>query len=223
MRVLVVEDSARLSALISRLLTDNGFAVDMAETGDAAEAALDVASYDIVLLDLTLPDADGLAVLRKMRQGGCKAPVIVVTARSEVVQRVQLLDAGADDYLVKPFSLDELLARVRAVLRRPAQMTDDTLSAANVSLEMKSMTLTIDGAGVEISRRELSVLETLLRNLGRLVPKQKLADAIYSFDDEVTPNAVEAAVSRLRRRLQAHGAAISITSMRGLGYVLTDA
>ncbi|MBS0559584.1 MAG: response regulator transcription factor [Proteobacteria bacterium] len=222
MRVLVIEDNPRLSAVVAKLLADHGFAVDTAADGEEAEAALRIASYDVVLLDLTLPDTEGLALLRRMRAEKIMAPVIVVTARSEVVQRVQLLDAGADDYLVKPFSMDELLARVRAMLRRPAHMADDILSAGNVSLETKSLTLTIDGVTVDAPRREIGVLETLLRNLGRLVAKQKLADAVYSLDNEVTPNAVEVAVSRLRKRLQTHGAAVSITAMRGLGYVLTD-
>jgi len=222
MRILVVEDNERLSSVIAKLLADGGFAVDVAPDGDSALAALRLAGYDLVLLDLTLPGIDGLAVLRRMRSDHLATPVVVVTARSEVVQRVQLLDAGADDYLVKPFSMDELIARVRAVLRRPAHMADDVLSAGNVSLETKSLTLTIGGVGVEASRREIGVLETLLRNLGRLVAKRKLADAVYSFDQEFTPNAVEVAVSRLRKRLQAHDAAVSITAMRGLGYVLTD-
>jgi len=139
-----------------------------------------------------------------------------------VMQRVELLNTGADDYLVKPFSLDELLARIRAVLRRPAHIAVDRLSAGNISLETGTLTLEVGGQAVEIPRRELGVLETLLRSLGRLVPKRKLSEAIYSFDDEVTPNAVEAAVSRLRRRLQSHGATVSITAMRGLGYVMTD-
>jgi DNA-binding response OmpR family regulator len=220
MRLLVVEDNKQLASLITKLLDENGFTVDAVETVDAALAALDTATYSLILLDLSLPGGDGTDILRAVRRRGQGIPVLVATARADVMQRVHTLNQGADDYLVKPFSLDELLARVRALLRRPSQLAETVLTAGNIALDTNSLTLTVAHGLVEMPRRELGVLATLLRQRGRLVTKQQLTDAIYSFDDEVTPNAVEAVVSRLRRRLEAHGATISVTAMRGLGYIL---
>jgi len=174
------------------------------------------------VLDLTLPDGDGRALLRALRRRGEGVPVLVATARSDLLQRVNTLDEGADDYLVKPFSPDELLARVRALLRRPRLALDTVLTSGNVALDTASMAVSIDGAPVEMPRREVSVLAVLLREQGRLVPRRALEDAIYSLDDEVTPNALEAAVSRVRRRLEQQGASVALTAMRGLGYILAE-
>jgi DNA-binding response OmpR family regulator len=220
MRLLVVEDNKRLLSLITKLLDENGFTVDAVETVDTALAALDAATYNLILLDLSLPGGDGADILKAVRRRGQGTPVLVATARADVTQRVQTLNQGADDYLVKPFSFDELLAWVRALLRRPPQLAESVLTAGNITLDTSSLTLTVADGPVEMPRRELGVLATLLRQHGRLVTKQQLTDAIYSFDDEVTPNAVEAAISRLRRRLETHGATISVTAMRGLGYIL---
>lgn len=220
MRLLIVEDNERIAGITGKLLEENAFAVDRVGCLADALAALNVAEYDLILLDLSLPDGDGAGVLRVVRERGCGTPVIVMTARADVVQRVQTLDQGADDYLVKPFSLDELLARVRAVLRRPRQVSSTVLSAGNVALDTTALTLTVSGTPVEISRREIGVLTALMSRQGRLLPKQQLADAVYSFDQDVTPNAIEAAVSRLRRRLEVAGATVTITAMRGLGYIL---
>jgi two-component system OmpR family response regulator len=221
-RLLIVEDNERLAALIAKLLADHAFAVDRVATVDAALAALEVAEYDLILLDLTLPDGEGADVLRRVRQRGHGTPVLVMTARADVVQRVHTLDEGADDYVVKPVSLEELLARVRALLRRPRQIAGSVLSVGNVMLDAAALTLTIGGRPVEIPRRELGVLLALMTSHGRLLAKQKLTDAVYSFDQDVTPNAMEAVISRLRRRLDAHGATVMITAMRGLGYILTE-
>ena len=220
MRLLIVEDNERLATLVSRLLSEQAFAVDTVASVDAALAALAVATYDLVLLDLALPDGEGADVLRAIRDRGHGTPVLVATARGEVEQRVRMLDLGADDYLVKPFSFDELLARVRALLRRPRQIADPMLSAGNIRLDTAALTLWVNDQPVETPRRELGVLAALMRSQGRLLPRQKLTDSVYSFDNEVTPNAIEAAVSRLRRRLEAHGANVTVTAMRGLGYIL---
>jgi DNA-binding response OmpR family regulator len=222
MRLLVVEDNAKLAALLTKLLGDRAYAVDNVASIEEARAALGTAKYDLILLDLALPDGDGREILRALRGSGRGVPVLVATARADVTQRVKALDEGADDYLVKPFSLDELLARVRALLRRPPQTMKTILASGNVTLDTASLALAVGGQAIEAPRRELSVLTVLLRNEGRLVTRGKLEEAIYSFDDEVTPNAMEAAVSRLRRRLEAHGASVTVTAMRGLGYVLAD-
>ena len=220
MRLLVVEDNPRLAGLIAKQLSDHAFAVDIAPTSDEARAALDSAEYDAVLLDLSLPDADGGDLLRAMRKKGNTVPVIVATARAEVGERVEKLNQGADDYLVKPFSLDELLARIRAVLRRPRQTIGTVLKAGNVALDTSKYVVTIAGEQVDLPRRELGLLESLMRQQGRPLRREKLLDSLYSFDAEVTPNALEAAVSRLRRRLEAHDASITVVAMRGLGYIL---
>ncbi|MDR3401553.1 MAG: response regulator transcription factor [Chthoniobacter sp.] len=221
MRLLVVEDNLRLAALMAKLLADNLFAVDVVETVEEAQAALKVVDYDLVLLDLSLPDGDGTEILRSLRRAGVGTRVLVATARADVVGRVEALNDGADDYLVKPFSLDELLARIRALLRRPPATAQQVLSAGRLALDTVSLTLSVDGEVVPLPRRELCVLMLLLANQGRMVPKRKIEDDTYSFDCEVTPNAIEAAVSRLRRRLASLDAAVTITAMRGLGYILT--
>ena len=222
MRLLIVEDNEKLAALMAKLLAENVYSVDLVETIDEARAAIAIVEYDLILLDLSLPDGDGGEILRSLRRAGRATRIMVATARADVVQRVETLNDGADDYLVKPFSLDELLARIRALLRRPAETKQAVLAAGRLTLDIASLTLRVTGQVTPLPRRELGVLVTLLRNRGRLVPRRKLEDAVYSFDNEVTPNAIEAAVSRLRRRLDSLDAAVTITAMRGVGYILAE-
>jgi DNA-binding response OmpR family regulator len=222
LRVLLVEDNAKFAGLLEKLLTENGYAVDVVPTVERAAAALGAAHYVLVLLDLSLPDGDGREILRRLRRGAKGTMVLVTTARGAVVDRVETLDAGADDYLVKPFSPEELLARVRALLRRPTQIVPNILSAGNLALDTASLTLTVEGRPVELPRREMSVLAELLMHRGRVLRREQLEEAVYPFDTEVTPNAIEAAISRLRRRLEAAGAQVSVTAMRGIGYVLAE-
>ncbi|MDE2110146.1 MAG: response regulator transcription factor [Alphaproteobacteria bacterium] len=222
MRLLVIEDNVRLAALMAQLMVDNGQTADVAGSLEEARAALSLVDYDIVLLDLSLPDGDGRDILNAIRQSQRNAFVLVVTARGDVVNRVQVLNAGADDYIVKPFSDDELIARVRALGRRPRQIRDDVLSAGNLRLDTGSLTLTVSGRAVTIPRRELSVLSALLSQQGKVLRREKLDKAVYSLGSEVSDNAVEAAVSRLRRRLEGAGATVDIVAMRGIGYILTE-
>lgn len=222
MRLLVVEDNRKLAAIIAKLLAENLYSVDTVETVDEAHAAVELVDYDVILLDLTLPDGDGGEILRSLRRAGRATRILVATARADVVQRVETLNDGADDYLVKPFSLDELLARIRALLRRPRETKQTVLAAGRLTLDTASLTLRVTGQVMPLPRRELGVLVTLLSNQGRLVPRRKLEEAVYSFDNEVTPNAIEAAVSRLRRRLDGLDAAVTITAMRGVGYILAE-
>lgn len=222
MRLLVVEDNEKLSALMKKLLSESGFAVDAVATADAAMSALDVTAYDLIVLDLSLPDKDGIEILRALRRKGQATPVLIATARGEVTQRVQLLNLGADDYIVKPFSLDELLARVRALLRRPKEIASSVVKLGNLTVDASEMVARVKKQPIDLSRQEFAVLATLLAAKGKLTPKQRLEDAIYSFESEVTPNAIEAAVSRLRKRLDAQGATVEIVAMRGLGYILRE-
>ena len=221
-RLMVVEDNRRLAAVMADILRGGGLAVDVAGSVAEAEELLRAPDYDLVLLDLALPDGDGASLLRAMRRRGIEIPVLVTTARGEVVDRVELLNAGADDYLVKPFSLDELLARARALLRRPRRAERDVLGLGNISLDTTAQVFTVAGNAVDITRLEFRILATLLMNRGALVPRARLEQAVYSVDAEVTPNAIEVAISRLRRRLAASGADVAITAMRGLGYAITE-
>lgn len=222
MRLLIVEDNERLASLMVKLVTDSGQTADAVSGIEEARAALAVVDYDIVLLDLSLPDGDGRDILNAIRQSQNNVYVIVVTARGDVVSRVQALNAGADDYIVKPFSDDELIARIRAVGRRTRQIRDEILSAGNISLNTDSLTLTVAGRIVAIPRRELCVLSALMGRQGRVLRKEKLEQAVYSLDQEVTANAVEAVISRLRRRLDAEGATVDLVAMRGIGYLLAE-
>ena len=222
MRLLVVEDNQKLAKLMTGLLAENMFAVDTVSSVEEARASVEVVDYDLILLDLSLPDGDGVEMLRSLRRAGKATRILVVTARADVVQRVDALNDGADDYLVKQFSLDELLARIRALLRRPSATVAPVLSAGKLTLDTSSLTLRVGGEVTPLPRRELGVLVSLLSHQGRLVSRRKLEEAVYSFDNEVTPNATEAAVSRLRRRLDGLKADVTITAMRGLGYILSE-
>ncbi len=222
MRLLIVEDNARLAALMARLMTDNGHAVDIAGSVDEARAAIRLADHDVIVLDLSLPDGNGRDVLNAIRKSKNNALVLVVTAQGDLVSRVQALNAGADDYIVKPVDDDELIARVRALGRRARQVSEESLTAGNVCLDTVSLTLTIDGRIVGIPPGELRALSVLMAQQGQVLRREKLENAVYSFDNEVTVNAVEATVSRLRRRLDAAHATVEVVAMRGIGYVLVE-
>lgn len=222
MKLLVVEDNARLSGVMSKLLRDAGMTADIVGTLVDARAALAMGGYDLVLLDLALPDGNGLSLMQEMRARKDQTPILVATASGDVSERVRLLNAGADDYLVKPFNFDELLARIRAVLRRPRATTPDLLCAGNIELDPQSQTCRIGGGTTELSRLETMVLAALMAHQGKLLPKARLEQAIYSHDDIVTPNALEALVSRLRKRLDTAGASHTVSAMRGLGYYLAQ-
>ena len=222
MRILLVEDNDRLAELIGKGLRAGGFAVDSFPTLADAEAALASVDYQVVILDLGLPDGDGLTLLKNARQRGLSTPFLVLTARDGVEHRVMGLNAGADDYVLKPFAMEELLARVRALLRRPGQALGVQLVCGKVCLDTVSREFTVDGVLVPIPRRETDMLEQLLRRSGRVVPKPALEDGLYSFDDEVSSNSVEVLMSRLRKRLQQADAGVSIHTLRGVGYMLAE-
>ncbi|WP_225008082.1 response regulator transcription factor [Novosphingobium percolationis] len=222
MRLLVVEDSGRLASLMAKLLTDSGHVVDVAENLEMAHAAIELVEYEVVILDLSLPDGDGREILDSLRRSKRDALVLVATARGDVVSRVQALDAGADDYVVKPVDGDELIARVRALGRRAKQIQSEQLTFGNVCLDAASLTLTVEDRLVGISPRELNALLVLMRHQGQVLRRDRLEQALYAFDSEVTENATEATISRLRRRLDSSGANIEIVAMRGIGYVLTE-
>lgn len=220
MRLLLVEDNPRLGEAIADGLVREGFALDWRRSLEEAFEARDLAAYDLVLLDLGLPDGDGLDFVRRLRRDRDPTPVLILTARGELGDRVKGLDLGADDYLVKPFEVPELAARCRALLRRPGATLGVVLSVGNLALDTTTRTLSVAGAPIQVQRRETALAEQLLRRAGQVVTKSALEGQIYAMDAEVTPNALEAVVSRLRRHLSAAGADVELKTVHGVGYAL---
>ena len=222
MRLLVIEDEDRLAGILKSKLGDVGFTVDIAGSTADANAAIELVNYDAAVLDLGLPDGDGLAVVATARGIGKTLPILILTARDAVEDRVAGLNAGADDYLTKPFALDELIARIKALLRRPGGVLGITLEAGNLRLDTVGRELTVAGRRVHLSRRELAILEQLLRRFGRTVPKAVLEDKLYGIDEEPDSNTIPVHVHHLRRQLQAAGANLAIHTIRGVGYILAE-
>ena len=223
MRVLLIEDNRRLAGFIASGLRSAGFLVDALDNAADGEAALRGVDYDVLILDLGLPDRDGLDLLGDLRRRGVRVPVLVLTARDDVSDRVKGLDVGADDYLLKPFALEELAARLRALLRRPSDTLSSVVAIANLRFDVLTRELRIDGTPAALPRRESDVLEILARRVGRVVPKRILDEKIYGFGEDVSVNSIEASVSRLRRDLKRLGAAVTIRTFRGIGYLLEGA
>lgn len=221
MRLLVVEDNRRLCEYVGEALRARGFAVDAVGSGGDADAAIATTAYDAIILDLGLPDMDGIAWLSAVRSRLKQMPVLILTARDGVENLVTGLNAGADDYLRKPFELEELIARIRALLRRPGHVLGVQLMHGNVSLNTNTRELTVNGAPVDLGRRECGALELLLRRADRVVSKAAIEEAIYGFGEEVASNAIEVLIHRLRKRMQQAGADIQIHTLRGVGYMLT--
>jgi len=222
MRLLVIEDEDRLSGILKSKLDEAGFAVDIAGSAADAEAALELINYDVAILDLGLPDGDGLAVLAAARRLGKTLPILILTARDAVEDRVSGLNAGADDYLTKPFALTALIARIKALLRRPGGVLGITLHAGNVRLDTVGRDLTVTETPVNLSRRELAILEQMMRRFGRIVPKAVLEEKLYGIDEEPDSNPIPVHVHHLRRQLQAANASLAIHTIRGVGYILTE-
>ena len=220
MRALLVEDQAVLADLVAANLRRSSFAVDAAGTLDEAQGALATTRYDIILLDLRLPDGDGFELIRALRRKRDSTPIIVITARDRLNDRVEGLNLGADDYLVKPFAHEELLARVQAVLRRPKAAVEAELSLANLTVGMEAAEVSIAAKWVEVPRRELAVLRLLMRRAGRAVSRESLENGMYDDSREIESNALEAAISRLRKRLAAAGATVEVLGLRGAGYLI---
>lgn len=222
MRLLLVEDDRMIGEGLRNALRQSGYAVDLVRDGRAADGTLATERFDVVLLDLGLPVRDGMDVLRAMRARGDLTPVIVLTARDELGSRVQGLDAGADDYIVKPFELDELLARIRAVVRRQSGRAEPLLRAGSVTLDPSARQVTYAGTPVPLSAREYAVLEALMLRPGAILSRAQLEDRLYGWGEELESNAISVYVHQLRRKLGEH----FIRTVRGVGYYIgteTDA
>ena len=222
MRLLVIEDETRIAELVKAGLARAGFTVDVVGLCGDARAALAVTSYDAAVVDLGLPDGDGLELLRELRTQGNQTPVLVLTARDAIEDRVCGLDTGADDYLVKPFAMTELVARTKALLRRPGGALGLTLKAGNISFDTVERDVKIEGVSLILPRRESAILEHLMRRLGRVVPKAIFEEKLYGLDDEHGSNTIPVHVHHLRRKLQDAGASAEIHTVRGVGYLLTE-
>jgi len=216
MRILLAEDDPMIGASVRRGLTQDGFTVDWVEDGRAAEAALAERVHDALVLDLGLPRKDGIDVLTAMRRRGDGRPVLILTARDAVADRVAGLDAGADDYVVKPFDLGELAARLRALLRRGAGRAEPVIAYGNLHLNPSTREVRVDGEVVQLSARELALLEALLARPGAILSRAQLEDKLYGWNDPVESNAVEVHIHALRRKLGAD----LIRNVRGVGWML---
>jgi DNA-binding response OmpR family regulator len=217
--LLIIEDNERLCQAVAVCMRAQGFAVDTAGTAAEALRAWRAADYDAAVLDLMLPDGTGLDALKDMRDRGNTTPVLILTALGSIEDRVRGLDCGADDYLVKPFAMQELLARLRALLRRPGAALGRTLTLGRVKLDTSARIATVAETPLDLTRSELIVLEALLRNQGRVVSKERLVECLYDFEQERSANSVETQVHRLRKKLVAAGADVSLRTLRGLGYL----
>lgn len=218
MRVLVIEDDAILARALDEFLRDQGYAVDALSDGSQVVSTLGAQPYDLLLLDLNLPGMSGLDALRALRAQGNKVPVLILTARDGLDDRVAGLDAGADDYVVKPFELPELAARVRALIRRHAGQVRPEIEAGPLQLDTVGRELRVQGERVALSVRELSVLEMLMTRPGRVVTKRQIVNSLSAWDADFSENAVEVYIYRLRKRLE--GAGVTIQTVRGFGYLL---
>jgi len=216
MRILVAEDDALLAEGLTRLLTRAGHGVDRVKNGLGADNALKATPYELMVLDIGLPDIDGFEVLRRLRQRRSQTNVLVLTARDAVEDRVRGLDLGADDYLTKPFSLTEFEARVRALLRRPS-MPSGPIVAGGLTVDIEAKRVSANGVAVDLTMREWALLELFLTRPGRVLSKDYIAQQLFNYDDHLALNTIEVYVSRLRAKIEAAG--VRIRTVRGFGYL----
>jgi len=215
-RILIVEDETRLASFLEKGLRANGYSTKVAPDGESARRLADDTDFDLAILDLGLPDIDGLTVLRELRDRGVRLPVIILTARDELRDKVEGLDAGGDDYVTKPFGLEELLARIRVRLRSDSEREPTVLEVGRVTLDLRTRRATVDGRTVELTAREFTMLETLMRHSGQVLSREQLLSHVWGYDYEPGSNVVEVYVGYLRRKL---GEDV-IETARGMGYRL---
>ncbi|MBB4632063.1 response regulator transcription factor [Sphingosinicella soli] len=219
-RILLVEDDEALARGLTAALRGEGYSVDSALDGESALEMARDEPYAVITLDVNLPDMSGFDVLKSLRANGCRAPILMLTARDSVEDRVRGLDLGADDYLLKPFEPAELAARLRALLRRPVSDPSPVISVGNLQIDRSRCVIWVSGEQIDLRRREWVLLERLVVRVGKVVSKDRLAAEVFGFDEAVAPNAIEVYIARLRRKLGPTGPAIR--TMRGLGYVMEN-
>ena len=218
MRILVVEDDANLNRQIKDALTEAGYAVDVAFDGEEGHFLGDTEPYDAVVLDIGLPQMDGLSVLEEWRRAGRTMPVLLLTARDRWIDKVQGIDAGADDYVAKPFHMEEVLARIRALVRRAAGHSSNEISAGSVRLDVKAGKVTVDGHAVKLTSHELRLLSYLMHHKGKVISRTELTEHLYDQDFDRDSNTIEVFVGRLRKKLPEE----CIQTVRGLGYQILE-
>jgi len=221
MRILLVEDNRTLADWLGRTLRKERYTVDWIDNGADADFALRSESYDLVILDLALPKLDGRAVLKRLRERSDNTPVMILTADNTMHSRVSELDDGADDYMVKPFDAKELEARIRVLLRRASRLSNPLVTCGDLCFNTNTKEFTLAGNPLQLTPREHAVLELLIVKIGSTVPKQKLAQSLFSMDNDVSPDAIEIYVHRLRKKLEKSLA--TIVTLRGFGYLLREA
>lgn len=222
MRLFLVEDNPRLQSLLSDALNGAGFGVDVARTVAEFEAGASTSKYDLIIVDLGLPDGDGLTAIKKFRTQGFATPILVITARGTIDERVTGLDAGADDYMTKPFNNAEFLARVRALLRRPSDVIGPLIQLGNTTINTANLEVICNNKQVDLRLSERRLLHLLMRRPGALVPKLALETSLSELGRDISANAIEALVSRTRRSLSDAGSDIQIETVRGIGYTLQE-
>lgn len=223
MRLLIVEDNPDLAELIGTHLREAGFGNDIVATAEEARILVEAGNHSALLLDLGLPDQDGIELLRSLRAAGYFLPVLVLTARSAIADRVAGLNAGADDYLPKPFAAEELIARVAALLRRAMGENGGEIACGRLRYDIATQTVRVDDASIVLSPREVQLLDLLMRQRDKVVRKTQIESVFFGLGEEFSSNAAEVSVHRLRRRLQSLGAGVEIVTVRGLGYLLRAA
>ncbi|MBF9002829.1 MULTISPECIES: response regulator [Vibrio] len=216
MRLLLVEDDVLLGESMAETLRRHGYTVDWLERGSGVDVALKTEQFAIIVLDLTLPDIDGLEVLRRVRQAGFTVPVLILTARDDIQDRVKGLDGGADDYLVKPFILDELLARLRVLIRRQNGYCEEVLSIGEFSLSLATQSAIFQGEKLKLTNKEFKLLATLMTSAGRVLSKDQLQQALHGWDDGGSDNAIEVHIHNLRKKMPLD----IIKNIRGVGYII---
>jgi two-component system, OmpR family, copper resistance phosphate regulon response regulator CusR len=220
MRVLLVEDDTRIAHFVAKGLREQAYAVDVAANGEGALYQAAINTYDLIVLDVMIPEPDGFAVCKELRRAGHRVPVLMLTARDSVEDRVEGLDCGADDYLTKPFEFRELLARLRALLRRPTALQSAILSVADLSVDTTSQTVSRGGAAIPMTAKEYALMEFLARNAGRVVSRAEIAEHVWNEEFDPFTNLIEVYVNRLRRKIDTKGVKPLLHTRRGAGYLL---
>lgn len=219
MKILLLEDNETLAKGILNKLENHGYIVDLFFDGEEGLYSLKTSTYDLLILDLGLPSLDGIDIIKNLRTSQENIPILIISARDKLDQRILGLDSGADDYLCKPFELDEVIARVQALLRRSKNQISEKIKYNDLEYNSLTKTLTKNGTVIELSKREINIFEHILLNLNNVVSKENIVEHITSFDDDFNPTAVETYVSRLRKKL---GTSINLKTVRGLGYILNS-